>query len=245
MAHLYFTETPIAAGAKTASIAGDEARHAAKVARLRAGERVWLSDGHGAKAAAIATKVDTAQVDFEIESIHFAEPLQPIFVLVQALAKGDRDERAVQQATELGVSEIIPWESERSVSTWSQEKAVRGVERWATIAREAAKQSLRARIPLIREKVSTKQLVDLVGGKPAIVLHPAGSVSLSEWVKKSGSIAEDVYLIVGPEGGVSETEIDSLEAVGAQAVRLGEEVLRTSTAGPAALAALQALLGKW
>jgi 16S rRNA (uracil1498-N3)-methyltransferase len=245
MAHLYFTEAPISPDSEKARISGEEARHAAKVARLRVGERVWLSDGLGTKAVAFATSIDSGLVDFAIESIVFAEPPRPNFVLVQALAKGDRDERAVQQATELGVAEIIPWEAERSVSTWSQEKAVRGVERWTTIAREAAKQSLRSRIPLIQGKVSTKQLAELVDGKPAIVLHPGGSVALGEWVKKSGINAEAVYLIVGPEGGVSETEIALLEKAGAKTVRLGEEVLRTSTAGPAALAALHALLGKW
>ena len=161
--------------------------------------------------------------------------------LAQALAKGDRDELAVQAATELGVDGVIPWTAARSISRWEGAKIAKGRDRWSAVVREASKQSLRAWIPDVLDLVTTKQLVRLAEGARMLVLEPTAEQALGEL--EVG--AEDLILVVGPEGGISPQELDALAAAGASVVRLGDEVLRTSTAGPAALAVLNVKLHRW
>jgi 16S rRNA (uracil1498-N3)-methyltransferase len=159
--------------------------------------------------------------------------------LAQALAKGDRDELAIQAATELGAAGVIPWAAERSVSRWDGAKAIKGRERWASIVREASKQAIRSRVPDVAALASTAELA--VRSGRLLVLDPLGDAALTE-LELDG---EPITLVVGPEGGISPREFEQLEAAGAARVRLGSEVLRTSTAGPAALAVLNARLGRW
>jgi 16S rRNA (uracil1498-N3)-methyltransferase len=161
-------------------------------------------------------------------------------VLVQALAKGDRDELAVQAATELGVDEIVPWQAARSISRWDSAKAAKGVARWQSIVREAAKQAHRAWVPVVRQPVTTAQL-GLRSGL-MLVLEPEATVVLS---RADLGDADELVLVVGPEGGIAPEELAALADAGATPVRLGETVLRTSTAGPAALAVVSTLLGRW
>jgi 16S rRNA (uracil1498-N3)-methyltransferase len=168
---------------------------------------------------------------------------RPRVVLVQALAKGDRDELAIQAATELGVDEIVPWQAARSVSRWNAEKAEKGRARWSAIVREAAKQAHRAWIPDVAPLAATGDLVRRAAASRVLVLEPTGAEPLTR-VALTGE-QRDVLLVVGPEGGIAPEELDSLEGAGASIVRLGESVLRTSTAGPAALAVVSAALGRW
>jgi 16S rRNA (uracil1498-N3)-methyltransferase len=168
----------------------------------------------------------------------------PRVVLVQALAKGDRDELAVQAATELGVDEIVPWQAARSVSRWDAAKAVKGRARWATIVREAAKQAHRPWVPGVAELTSTAGLVQRAAASRLLVLEPTAPERLSTLAVEHGD-DRDVVLVVGPEGGIAPEELDALAAAGAQLVRLGDTVLRTSTAGPAALAVVSTALGRW
>jgi 16S rRNA (uracil1498-N3)-methyltransferase len=159
---------------------------------------------------------------------------------VQALAKGDRDELAVQAATELGVSGVIPWAAERSVTRWEGAKLEKGRARWEAIVREASKQSIRAWVPEVGELVSTGSMISIRGR--VLVLDPTAEVALS-----SVALPDEgrILLVVGPEGGISPRELELLEQAGATRVRLGSEILRTSTAGPAAIAVLNARLGRW
>ena len=145
----------------------------------------------------------------------------------------------MQAATELGVSGVIPWAAERSISRWEGAKAVKGRERWASIVREATKQSIRPWVPAVEPITTTASLGKLPG--LVLVLEPTATARLTE-VELD---AERITLVVGPEGGVSPRELDVLGTAGAVAVRLGPEVLRTSTAGPAALAVLNGRLGRW
>jgi 16S rRNA (uracil1498-N3)-methyltransferase len=223
------------------SLTGAEAKHAAVVRRLRVGEAVTVGDGAGVWLVGLAEEVSPARVDVRIsERVEHPAPA-PRIVLVQALAKGDRDELAVQAACELGVDEIVPWQASRSVSRWEGPKAVKGRERWASIVREAAKQAHRAWIPEVVAAVSTKQLAERAGSQRVLLLDPTASVRLSEIEPD----ARDLVLVVGPEGGISDEELDRLTAAGAERVLLGETVLRTSTAGPAAIAVLSVALGRW
>jgi 16S rRNA (uracil1498-N3)-methyltransferase len=146
--------------------------------------------------------------------------------------------------TELGATEIIPWQAERSISRWSGEKQAKGRARWATIAREASKQAMRATIPTVTDVVSTTQLVNAVKNRTVIVLDPRAPQTLGEWAR-THTTETDIAVVVGPEGGISPAEMESLLAAGAVGVRIGDNVLRTSTAGAASFAALRAIFGQY
>jgi 16S rRNA (uracil1498-N3)-methyltransferase len=239
--HFLVESSTDAAVGDLVSLTGAEAKHAAVVRRLRVGEAVTVGDGAGVWLTGSAEEVSPTRVEVRIaERVEHAAPA-PRVVLVQALAKGDRDELAVQAACELGVDEIVPWQASRSVSRWEGPKAVKGRERWATIVREAAKQAHRAWLPEVAAPVSTKQLAERAGSQRVLLLDPTASVRLSE-IEPDG---RDLVLVVGPEGGISDEELDRLTEAGAERVLLGDTVLRTSTAGPAAIAVLSVALGRW
>jgi 16S rRNA (uracil1498-N3)-methyltransferase len=244
MANLYFTSTPLDASTVRVDLTGDEARHAVQVARVRVGERFEVSDGHGWRADAVVVSADKSVVACNVEQVRFDSPPRTRFVLAQALAKGDRDEMAIQMATELGVDTVIPWQSERSVSRWAGDKVAKGVARWSAIVREASKQAVRSRIPTVTDPVSTSTLCGRVPESTWIVLDPRATSSLTEWFATVNS-PTTVGVIVGPEGGITDDEIARIVADGATAIRLDGPILRTSTAGPAAIAAILALSGTW
>jgi 16S rRNA (uracil1498-N3)-methyltransferase len=217
------------------TLTGDEAKHAVTVARTRVGERLSVGNGRGLIATGTVTALDPFSID--VEEVRVEAAPEPQLWLVQALAKGDRDELAVQAATELGVSGVVPWAAERSVTRWDGAKVEKGVARWQAIVREASKQSIRAWVPEVGTLTSTGSIEGY-----ALVLDPTAEVALSTVeVPTSGRIS----LVVGPEGGISPRELDLLEQKGAVRVRLGSEILRTSTAGPAGIAVLNARLGRW
>lgn len=223
------------------SLTGAEAKHAAVVRRLRVGEVVTIGDGSGVWLDGVAEEVAPQRVDVRVTRRAIQAQASPRIVLVQALAKGDRDELAVQAACELGVDEIIPWQASRSVSRWEGPKAAKGRERWATIVREAAKQAHRAWVPEVSAPVSTGELTDLAATRRVLILDPTADARLTG-IQPDG---RDMVLVVGPEGGISDDELSRLSDAGAERVLLGDTVLRTSTAGPAAIAVLSGLLGRW
>lgn len=236
--------TPAASSADVGDIValtGAEAKHAAVVRRVRVGEQITLGDGQGVWLEGVAESVESALVDVRIATRQEVPQPSPRLILVQALAKGDRDELAVQAACELGVDEIVPWQAARSVSRWEGVKAAKGRERWATIVREAAKQAHRPWIPEVSEVQTTAQLTARCASQRVLLLEPTAVTKLSALV----SDGRDIVLVVGPEGGISTEELDRLIAAGAESAVLGDSVLRTSTAGPAAIAVLSAVLGRW
>lgn len=244
MAHLYFTEAPLDASTTVAELTGEEAHHAAQVARLRVGESVSISDGRGWRAQGVATAVAKSRVDIALSNPEFDPEPSLAVTLVQALAKGGRDEMAVQTCTELGVNRVIPWQAERSISRWEGDKRTKGVVRWQSIAREASKQAMRSRIPAVTEPMATAGLLAAAQGSEVLVLDPRSSIGIGEWARAHPT-ATSVAVVVGPEGGITASEVDVLVSAGATAVRVGDDIMRTSTAGPAAIAALRALLGQW
>lgn len=269
------------AGAAARAVAGDvltltgpEARHAVSVRRLRTGERVDLVDGAGLRlvceamrpgAPAAGDRQDrpdrpdrprrsggsdrlTVRVLERVE-----EPEPPVrLALVQAPAKGGRDEQAVETATEVGVDLVVPWRAGRCVSVWNGPRATRGRARWEATAREAAKQARRARVPRVESDRSTRELAAWVrgvtdAGGAVLVLHeeagtPIGAAALPE---PGDGRAPVLAVVVGPEGGIGEEEVAALEGAGARAVRLGPHVMRTASAGPVALALLAERAGLW
>lgn len=238
--HFLVDDALIAGSGDVVTLTGTEAHHAAVVRRVRVGETVTVGDGRGAWLDGTIEAASPKQVIVRIDARReVAQPAQRV-VLVQALAKGDRDELAVQAATELGVDEIVPWQAARSVSRWDAAKTVKGVARWTAIVREASKQAHRAWVPDVSAPVTTAQLATRAA--QLLVLEPTAETPLSQVpIDASG----DVVLIVGPEGGIAPEELATLTQAGATTVRLGETVLRTSTAGPAALSVVSARLGRW
>lgn len=245
MASLYFCDHPIDASSRSVQLTGAEAKHAATVARVRVGETVWVSDGHGTRARGAVVSVTPSQVDLSIDAVESLPQREPELWLVQALAKGDRDERAIEMATELGVDRIIPWAAARSVSRWDGKEA-KAVDRWRAIVREASKQSIRARIPVVTGPVTSAELTAMVNEAYVLVLHPSAEQRLTDVdVLSAQTSARAIAVVVGPEGGLSPEEVDGFRNAGADVVRLGQEVLRTSTAGAAALSTLSVQLGRW
>ena len=221
---------------------GEEGRHAGQVLRVRPAEPLWLSDGRGALLECTVTAVDAAGVALRVEQRRAVPAPRPRLTVVQALAKGDRGELAVELTTELGVDAIVPWSASRSVVRWAGERGHRSRDRWQRTAREAAKQSRRAWVPQVAPLASTRDVVELIERSAAFVLHESAYASLAGCALPD---ADELILVVGPEGGVDDDELAEFTAAGASAVRLGSPVLRTSTAGAAALAALSVRLGRW
>ncbi|MDW4572717.1 16S rRNA (uracil(1498)-N(3))-methyltransferase [Microbacterium sp. M3] len=242
--HFLLEEPVHAIEGDAVTLTGAEAHHAATVRRVRVGEEVTVGDGAGAWLTGEVESVAPREVVVRIRERTDAPPPAPRIVLVQALAKGDRDELAVQTATELGVDEIVPWQSARSVSRWDAAKAAKGRARWASIAREAAKQAHRAFLPEVAELTTTAGLVRRAAASVVLVLEPAASEPLSALTLDPAD-PRDIVLVVGPEGGIAPEELALLGEAGARQVRLGDTVLRTSTAGPAALAVVSTALGRW
>ncbi|MFM7013369.1 MAG: 16S rRNA (uracil(1498)-N(3))-methyltransferase [Actinomycetota bacterium] len=227
----------------TLTLSGPEGRHASTVRRLNPGEAIAVGDGVGgiARGKVLSTSKDQCLVEVDkIDS--FSQP-KLRFSLVQALAKGDRDELAIQAATELGISTIIPWQAERSISVWKDEKISKGIERWQSIVAEATKQSLRPFLPKVEAPLERAQLVSrLKNFDRVLVLEPTATKSInSVEIPIEGMVA----VLVGPEGGISKSELDAFSEAKFDLVRLGPGVLRTSTAGVAALSFLQGQYGEW
>jgi 16S rRNA (uracil1498-N3)-methyltransferase len=212
------------------------------VKRLEPGEAILVGDGAGTLLSCTVTAVERGRVEARVVSRTVLPLPSPRIVVVQALPKGDRGELAVELLTELGVDEIIPWSASRSIAQWREARGDKALERWRRTAREAAKQSRRGRMPVVAELASTKGVVARLAAGTGLVLHEDATRPLAE-VELPG--AGDVYVVVGPEGGISDDELAAFAAAGAVPMRLGEPVLRTSTAGPAALAALSVRLGRW
>jgi 16S rRNA (uracil1498-N3)-methyltransferase len=224
---------------------GPEGHHAATVQRLRVGEAVILADGRGGSATGRVTAVGKGSVDVEVTGRELVPAADPRLVVVQGIAKGDRGELAVQAMTEIGVDEIVPWAASRSVAQWRGDRGFKARAKWQSTAREAAKQARRAWLPTVAgdPDCSTKQVAArLSEAAAAFVLHEEATERLAA---ADLPATGEIVLVVGPEGGISDAERDAFVQAGAIAVRLGREVLRTSTAGVAALSVLSARLQRW
>ncbi len=232
-----------AAPGSVVEVSGDEAHHAVAVRRLRAGEQVVLTDGLGTSATGAVDSTGKRVFAVRVASVEQQERPEPAITVVQALPKGDRGELAVEVLTEVGVDRIVPWAASRSVAVWKGERATKSHARWQATAREAAKQSRRSWLPTVTPLASTGDLAGLVAEADlAVVLHEDATEALSAVdVPASGRIV----VVVGPEGGIAPDELELLAAAGARSVRLGAEVLRTSTAGVVAVAALLARTHRW
>jgi 16S rRNA (uracil1498-N3)-methyltransferase len=230
---------------------GPEGHHAAAVRRLRAGQPVVLTDGRGVGLGAEVTSVHRREVVLVVQTVDRRPRPKPTVTVVQAIPKGDRGELAVELMTEVGVDRLVPWRAERCISVWNGDKAAKGRAKWQSTADAAAKQSRRWWWPEVDQMVTTEDLIEQVVkgsniGGLAFVLHEDAEARLAERVRAISQRADgDIMLVVGPEGGVSPSELQSLRLAGVQSVRLGPNVLRTSTAGAVAATLVLAGTERW
>lgn len=205
------------------ALTGEEAHHARRVLRIRAGELITVSDGRGSVVEAEVRELGGDAVRARITARRHVQAPRPRVVLFAAVPKAGKLEMAVQKATEIGVDEVRPWVAARTVARWDEGKAAAHVDRWRAVALEAAKQSRRAWLPSIADVGAPEPL-------PAVtlVLHE------TEGTRLHAALPADppdvVGVVVGPEGGLTDEEVHRFEAGGASAAGLGEQVLRTETA---------------
>ncbi|MGF7233824.1 MAG: 16S rRNA (uracil(1498)-N(3))-methyltransferase [Frankia sp.] len=242
-----FLADPLPA-APSFTLAGPEGRHAATVRRLRAGERVDVTDGRGTLVACAVTSVGRDQLELAVERRTVIPEPAPRLVVVQALAKGERGELAVELLSEVGVDEIVPWAASRSIVRWDGDRGRRSLERWRSTAREAAKQSRRVWWPVIADLAGTRDVcARLAAAADPVVLHEEATGPLLPVARPAPTTARGgtVVLVVGPEGGIAPDELAAFLASGARAAVVGPTVLRTSTAGAVAAALVLAASGRW
>lgn len=229
-------------------IDGDQGWHAVTVRRLKVGQLVQVGDGAGQVAVGEVTTVqgkDRLTVTVQ-ERISVPIPA-PRITVVQALIKGDRMDRAIETLTEVGADRIVPWSATNCVVRPAAAADGKAVGKLRRRALEATKQARRAYLCEVTQIQSTAEVCELASKSDlAITLHESAARSLAavDFARVAG-IDGDVMVIVGPEGGLTETEIDTLESVGARSARMGPSVMRASTAGTVALGAIMVALGRW
>ena len=267
----------------------DAAGHAVRVRRMRVGEKLELVDGLGTRVRGAITAAAADALTVRADAVTRDAPSAPALVLVQALAKGDRDLQAVEAACEVGIDAVVPWAASRSIADWPAKKAQRMAKQWDNLLVAASLQSRRATFPTLEPLVRATAFVSLLQpGDHMIVLDEAAAVPLPQALETLGltqrgapgtglgadqapapgsgsdpapvppaaeaqagqaiparSRAPRLFLVVGPEGGITDAERAAAASAGALTAVLGPTVLRASTAGPVATALMQTLLGRW
>ena len=217
-------------------VSNEDANHAIRVLRMQVGAEFMLSDGNGAWSQVKATEVSKKSMRVEVIESGFQEPLATTITVVQALPKGDRAKEAIELLTEAGVDRIVPWAASRSIG--------KGSDKFSVTAREASKQSRRFRIPEVTDLATTAQICEAIKlSDLAIAFHESAQSKLSDQV--SSHNVQNLLIIIGPEGGLTDEELAAFEAAGAKVALMGRPILRSAHAGIAAVSAVSALLKVW
>ena len=223
-------------------VVGDEAHHAIKVLRITVGEEILVSDGAGNWVRASVENIEKKTFTARVSKRGFQPEKSPRLIVVQGLPKSDRVKDAIEILVESGVDLIIPWQADRSISKWRQDS----LDKWQSAAVAATKQSRRFRKPEIIDGLSLSQLLEIESENSVfLVMHESATTKLSEVVTSKFAGMSEIIIVIGPEGGISESELAVLESAGAHIVGLGPEVFRSAHAGGAALSAVSALIGRW
>ena len=223
-------------------VSGDEAHHAIKVLRTSVGEEILISDGAGNWVRASVENIEKKTFTALVLERGFQPEKSPRLIVVQGLPKSDRVKDAIEILVESGVDVIIPWQADRSISKWRQDSLAK----WESVAKAATKQSRRFRKPEIIDGLSLSQLLEIESENSAVlVMHESATTKLSEVVTSKFAGMSEIVIVIGPEGGISDNELELLQSAGAQIVGLGPEVFRSAHAGGAALSAVSALIGRW
>jgi 16S rRNA (uracil1498-N3)-methyltransferase len=230
-----------------AVVDGDEGFHAATVRRIRPGEQLVLGDGAGGLARCLVEHAGRDGLHARVLGRWSVAPGQPSVTVVQALPKSERSELAIELATEAGADAFLAWQAARCVANWQGARVDKGLRRWRAVVRSAARQSRRAHLPSVDGVLSTAALTQRIrdevsAGAKVLVLHESATDRIADIAVAQ---ANSLLLVVGPEGGIAPDEIAALTDAGAVAVRLGPQVLRTSTAAAVALGALGVLTSRW
>lgn len=218
----------------------EEAHHAIKVLRLNIGEVIKISDGVGNWVSGPIVEIAKKELFVSITERGEIQAAKPELVLVQAITKSDRNKEMLELAVEAGVNRIIPWQSERSISKWQSDSE----QKWQVGIKQSCKQARQVKLPQLMQVMSTSEVITSIGeGGFGIVFHEEASTKFSDLTIPNSQ--SSVYLVIGPEGGISEQELLSFQNNGSKVVRLGDTVLRSAHAGFAALSAVQTKLGRW
>ena len=236
MLTLFFVEDlPVGVG-QIYEFDNEDAQHAIRVLRMAAGEVFMLADGSGAWSQVKAFAIKKRSMEVEVVATGFQEALATTITVVQAIPKSDRAKEAIELLTEAGVDRIVPWAASRSIG--------KATEKFAITAREASKQSRRLRIPVVTDIATTEDICEAIKlSDLAIAFHESSDTKLSDCVS-SHNVAH-LLIIIGPEGGITPTELAAFTEAGAKVALMGRPVLRSAHAGIAAVAAVSALLRVW
>ncbi len=238
MLSLFFIEDLPTQVGSTYEFANEDALHAIKVLRMRTGEVCNLSDGAGKWSRVEVLEVHKKHMTVQVLESGFQEELPVRFTVVQAIPKGDRIKESIELSTEGGVDRIVMWKASRSIGK-SEDK----IDKLQITAREASKQSRRFRIPKVTGTASTIDVIDEIAQADlAIVFHESATQKISDVVRPGH---HSVLIIIGPEGGLTDEEVDLFAASGAKVALMGRPVLRSAHAGLAALAAVNTALSVW
>ncbi len=226
------------------TLSGPEGRHAVSVVRVKVGEHIDLSDGDGLLIAGRVVEVNNPdELVIEVLERIIDDVVLPRLVVVQAIPKGDRGERAVELLTEVGADAIVPWAASRCIAQWKGDRAEKALTKWENTAKAAGKQARRSRLPQVTGVATTGDVVSMIAAASgAIVLHEESTTALTDW---NPPIDGEIVIVVGPEGGITSDEVEAFRQAGAQIVHMGKSIMRTSTAGAAAVAVLGAVTGRW
>ncbi len=225
---------------QTQTLESDEAHHAIKVMRLKTGEEIKISDGEGNWVSGPISEVGKKNLKIDVTASGIEASKKPELVLVQALTKSDRNKEMLELVTVAGVDRIIPWQAERSISKWQ----FNSYDKWTSSIKEAGKQSRRVNLPKLEKMMSVREITEQISKSDCVlVFHESANEKFS--ALDISQNASSVYLVIGPEGGITDTELEIFKSKGGNLVRLGEPVLRSAHAGFAALASIQTKLGRW
>lgn len=232
------------------TVSDSEAHHAIAVMRLKKGDIVDIVDGKGIRIRACIKDSDKTKFESEVIEKIVEQPKKIRLHLVQALAKGGRDEQAVESCVELGICSVIPWKADRCISVWVGNKIQKSISKWESLVFAATKQSRQAFLPKVLPMMDNKALLKLIEENSTpetgfFILHESAENYLTDLPQEMFDNYNQIYMVVGPEGGITDKELDFFESKGGVKVRLSDSVLRTSNAGAVALTMIATRAKLW
>lgn len=216
----------------TVTIYGDDVHHITKVMRNSIDDKIICCDNKGLDVLVSIVAINQEMVECQIIS-KLSDNREPSVkvTLVQALPKADKMDLIIQKGTEIGVSSFLPFTSERTIVQLNDKKLQKREERWRKIAKEAAEQAHRSKIPDILPLTNLNKLFSLIKNKPTFIAYEKEDTILLSQAIRNINYLDEIFLIIGPEGGFSEKEVEEAVSFGAVSISLGKRILRTETAG--------------
>ncbi len=239
----FYCPVPLTQGQRV-ELPENAARHASKVLRLRVGEEMILFNGSGGEYLARLASIERHRVTADVLDWRARECEAPLAItLIQALQAGEKMDTTIQKAVELGVSCIVPVATQRSVVRLEGDRALRRLAHWQGVIVSACEQCGRNRLPEVKLLLGLRDWLEQPAADDALrlMLVPGGPQTLTDFSPPRPGLR--IELLIGAEGGLAPDEISLAQAVGFAAIRLGPRILRTETAGLAAIAAIQCLWG--